>query len=237
MKKILLLAPLLILFLCAPTLAVDVRFNTNTAQAQPAKPCPAGVNCDPFNTQGTTPAKPPVVTAEPVAPVVNITWPKVEPDGSINWLGWTFATIGGLLTLLFGKQAFKPAPVPVAPVPSEDASTNVSTIHDVVKDVFSRLHGGGSLINDPNLRVIVDQALLTAVQSGVPGEILKTGAGFIPGAGGIAGMVEPLVRKAVIDLLQQRAGGQGAQGQGAAGEVDVVALLKKLINDQQQPKS
>lgn len=62
---------------------------------------------------------------------------------------------------------------------------------------------------------MIDQAVLKAVESGIPSGLVRTGLGAIPGVGGLASGLEPLIRKAVIDVLKHRIGD---------GEVDVTGL-------------
>lgn len=53
---------------------------------------------------------------------------------------------------------------------------------------------------------MLDAALLRAVQSGVPGTLIQSGASLIPGVGPAAAGLEPLLRQAVIDILQRQHG-------------------------------
>lgn len=151
--------------------------------------------------QATPPAPTPIVTPPTVTPqtpaVVPAGTPVVVqvPAAGRDIHSWIQTTLIGILTILFGKVALFPA--------KNGAPTlDHSKVGDIVKAALSG--SGSSAITDPALRDAVDVALLRAVQSGIPGTALQTGLSLIPGAGPFATTLEPMVRKIVIDVLQQK---------------------------------
>jgi len=159
------------------------------------------VNPDPFkvNPPVVVPTPPPVVT--PVvtpAPVVVTTQPTTF-QGEI--LQWIWAALGALITGLLGKIAFKPPALPGA-VSAPTAPAIAAAV-----------------VDQPGFRDNIERALLKAVESGIPGRIVQTGLGTIPVVGGLAGNLEPLIRKIVLDTLRKRVGG---------GEVDLTPEIDEV---------
>jgi hypothetical protein len=46
--------------------------------------------------------------------------------------------------------------------------------------------------------------MLQVIQSGIPGQAIQTGFSLVPGASPFVNLLEPVIRKQVIDFLQQQ---------------------------------
>jgi hypothetical protein len=114
--------------------------------------------------------------AEAVSPII-VPAPvvNVEPPPSNDFFNWLWTAIAAIFTGSVGKLAFWPP--------------------------GSKLSG---LKLTPEMRAAIDAAAIRAVDSGIPGQVLTAGAGFIPGAGGIVGMLEPMARRAARAALDER---------------------------------
>lgn len=159
------------------------------------------------------PTQPPVVVNMPAAPVP-------EKNGLIDWI---HTALLGLLTAIGGKLAFKLPEMPGA------AKLDHSKVQDIVASVLNP-EKAASIIKDPNLKASVDLALFKAIQSGIPGQALQTGLSFVPGAGPIVTTVEPIVRKIVLDILQQEKSGATLDPNAVHAETDnrITSILDML---------
>jgi hypothetical protein len=119
-------------------------------------------------------------------PVIVTTPVPPPPTLQSEILQWVWAAIGALFTAILGKFAIKPPAIP-------GVATKIDASH-------------------PDIRNLVDQALIKAIETGVPGGLVRTGLGAIPVVGGAAGLAEPLIRKIVLAELRKRT---------ASGEIDI----------------
>jgi hypothetical protein len=133
---------------------------------------------------------PPVVTVNPSAPVVNL--PSDPGNPWLPTLLWVWTALGSVFAASGVKQAFWPS-----------AQTTLTTVATDAQAVQGKLTDILKKIKDPATRDTIDSILLRAVQSGIPGTALQTGASLIPGVGPIASQVEPIVRQLVIDQLSK----------------------------------
>ncbi len=170
-------------FLAAMLAICIIVLTTHAAGAQATNP-------DPFNRervgQGTTTTPVPVVVTAPATPA--------EP----GLQSWIHTALLAIIAAIGGKLAFK--------LPAMPGGSNVgaSKINDIVAAALNPANAG-SILKDHDLKASVDVAMLKAIQSGIPGQALQTGLSFIPGAGPIAANLEPMLRKIVEDVLEQRA--------------------------------
>jgi hypothetical protein len=81
-----------------------------------------------------------------------------------------------------------------------------------------RGEGRGLARLTPEARAAIDQAALTGIQSGVPGQALQAAAGLIPGLAGIAAIVEPMARRAAAEMVAQRLATNQALSGSASGQ-------------------
>jgi hypothetical protein len=138
-------------------------------------------------TDTTTPA--PVVVTVPPAQSTN--------DKIRSWVHTAFA---GILTAIVGWQGINlPATINSAAAPKADQTT----VSNIVQSVFDPQNAAARL-KDPQVKAQFDAAMYQIVSSGVPGQLLQSGLGLIPGASPIVSVVEPIARKAVADFLQQQ---------------------------------
>jgi len=148
-------------------------------------------NPDPFNVNRNQAT--PVPTPQPTPVVVTVPAPPAPPANDLRaWLH------SALLTFLTGIAGWLGIKLPSTLKGNKGADQ--SNIKDVVE---SLVHG--SVIKDPDLKAKVDLALYQAIQSGVPGQALQAGLGLIPGAAPFVTTLEPMLRKVVLDVLQERA--------------------------------
>lgn len=156
-----------------------------------------GVNPDPFNVKpgpAPAPAPGPMVVPE-IKPVFNF------PAQGDSWMSILWAAIGAIATTLFGKVAIWGVPLQSGGTAS--TPTDHKTLEQIVTSV---IHPDGDSGLDPALRAKIDGIALRVIQSGIPGMAIQTGAGFIPGAGGIVAKFEPMLRHLVEERLNQRLG-------------------------------
>ena len=191
-----------------PTFYIDPIAEGKFIQAQATNP-------DPFNTQRRQQQVQATPTQE-VAPIVVHSAAPSSPLGSglIEWI-WTALGGGGILAML--KNAF---------MPTKQANIDLSS--NKIVDIFNAiLHQNSSVIDDPNIRQVVDKLLLQVVQSGVPGQAIQAGASLIPGVGPLAATIEPIVRQKVIELL----GGKIGQSPIPVATDDRFARIEKVVGD------
>jgi hypothetical protein len=145
------------------------------------------INEEPSMTDTTTPA--PVVVTVPPAQSTN--------DKIRSWVHTAFA---GILTAIVGWQGINlPATINSAAAPKADQTT----VSNIVQSVFDPQNAAARL-KDPQVKAQFDAAMYQIVSSGVPGQLLQSGLGLIPGASPFVSVVEPIARKAVADFLAQQ---------------------------------
>jgi hypothetical protein len=88
--------------------------------------------------------------------------------------------------------------------------------------------GGGLPKLTPEARAGIDAAAGRFIESGIPGQALQAGAGFVPGLGGIAALVEPMARRAALEFVAQREAANRAAGT-AAGAINPDPLIPATI--------
>lgn len=104
----------------------------------------------------------------------------VAPAPQSDIISYIWAALGAIITGLLGKIAFKPPALPSS-TPVVDPS-------------------------HPDIRDAIDRAVLKAIETGLPGQLVRTGLGAIPGVGGLAAQLEPVIRRVVTDVIEQRLG-------------------------------
>lgn len=158
-----------------------------------------GVNPDPFNPKPTAEQAPPTPPAPTNNKPVVVNMPPAPKLGD-GWLEWVWTLLGGIFASLFGINVLQNR---------QAGQVTHTSVDDVLRQVLSP--GGSTLIQDPQLKAIVDTALIQIIQSGVPGKAIQTGLSAIPGVGPLAAQLEPVLRKIVLDVLaQQSKGGASA---------------------------
>lgn len=162
--------------LLAPSLALAKAKDIPLPRPSPVKMAyaQAAVNPDPFKVNPQPQPQP--QATQPVQPVVVTAAAPASMWGDAIQGIW--ALLGTIITALLGKIAFKPPAIPTA-TPVIDAT-------------------------HPDFHAAIDQALLRLVQTGLPGQALQTGLGLVPGVGGLAGALEPMLRKVVTDVLERK---------------------------------
>lgn len=132
------------------------------------------------------PSMPDTTTQPPV--IVNMPPPQTTNKTVRDWVHTAFY---GLLTAIAGWAGINlPSTITAATTPKIDPPAIVSTI-----------------TKDPQFKNDVAGIILQIVQSGVPGQAIQTGVGLIPGGAPFAGL-EPILRRVVIDALQQQQNSQ-----------------------------
>ncbi len=209
MKK-LLLATLLLAFI-SPTEAANKKVTMNIPLPRPipvekiyvadkgdlfAKPTFIAQNPDPFKTQ---PGSQVQVPNPPTGSPININVPPINMPHTDNFIQYLWMVLAGLLGTLFGIPQLKNA------------------------------FGGQkldlkSLIQSPDFHRVIDQAILDAVDSGLPGQIVKQ----IPGIG----IFEPLIHQAVEGILKKKLaeGAIGGAAPAPAMPADFFDKLKDIID-------
>lgn len=142
------------------------------------------------STPSPMPVQPPVVVTTTQAPA---------PTTNQSIRNWVHTAFYGVLTAIAGVVGIQ---LPATLKPASPALDQV-TINNVVAAAVNP-QSAGLLLKDPNLKAAVDIALLQAIQSGVPGQLIQGGAGLIPGAAPFAATLEPILRKIIIDVMEQK---------------------------------
>ncbi len=209
MKK-LLLATLLLAFI-SPTEAANKKVAMSIPLPRPipvekvyvaekgdlfVPPARIAQNPDPFKTQ---PGQTVQVPNPPAGSPINIHVPPNPQPEQSNFIQYLWMTLAGLLGTLFGIPQLKNA------------------------------FGGQkldlkSLIQSPDFHRVIDQAILDAVDSGLPGQIVKQ----IPGIG----IFEPLIHQAVEGILKKKLAEGAIAPVGAAPTMppDFFEKLKDIID-------
>lgn len=168
---------LAIALLCAPSIALAKTKEVPLPRPSPVRLAALHV------VQAVNPdpfkVQPQPTTTTPITTTQPVT--VVTAPQSDGILSWVWAALGAIITGLLGKIAFKPPALPSS-TPAIDAS-------------------------HPDIRALIDQVLLRAIQTGLPGQAIQTGASLIPGIGGLAGALEPMLRKIVTEALEKKIGG------------------------------
>lgn len=92
--------------------------------------------------------------------------------------------------------------------------------------------GGGLPKLTPEARAGIDAAAIRAIESGLPGQGITAAAGLVPGLAGIAGLVEPIARRAALEMLAQREAVNRAGAGTVAGALNPDPLIgAALLNE------
>ena len=168
-------------------------------------------NPDPFLQRN------PIQAQSSQQPIV-VQTPSQQNFGS-SWIEWIWTALGGGGILAMLKNAF---------MPTKQSTPDLSS--NKVVDIFNAiLHQNSSVIDDPNIRQVVDKLLLQVVQSGIPGQAIQTGASLIPGVGPLASTLEPFIRQKVIEVLQGKVGAVPVATDTSSG--DRIGRLEKVVGD------
>lgn len=162
------------------------------ASAQFPKPRPAAAPAQAAPAEAAAPAPPPAGTVAP--PVVNAQVSLPPATGMDELKSWLNTLFGGLIAALLAKIGFRPSAPVAAGAPAMPAG---------VATVLTKL-------NDPSTLAGLEAIGLKVVQTGIPGQLLQSGASLIPGVGPFAAQLEPMLRKIVIDALSAKQGGASA---------------------------
>ena len=181
---------------------------TATVQVADSFPMP---NPMPIATSPTNPEWPPVPVQtnpqpfppQPVQPtpqqppiVVQAPPPVAIPKTDDSWISWILTALAGLFTTIFG----------------------IRTAGDFRKPKIGELDVG-VIVSNPDFRRRVDEVLLRAIQTEIPGRLV----GQIPGVGAF----EPLIRRVATEVLESRIREHG--GQPASQTPDSSAAIGRLI--------
>jgi len=151
-------------------------------------------NPDPFNTRRVAQGEATPVPTPVTAPVVVATPAPTPIQFDNNTIHTVFY---GIITAILGWIGIK------LPAMMKPSGVGANNINDIVAAALNP-QNAGTILKDPDLKAAVDVALLKAIQSGIPGQAIQTGLGFIPGAGPLASTFEPMIRSLVEDIVQKR---------------------------------
>ncbi len=155
-------------------------------------------------------SEPPVVNVP--APVVNVAPPvvNVAPTLSTAPATWweefkTSATpvLLSLITMILAWRGYTKTTPPVVVA----APSNLGQLVDgLPAEASMLLRLRDKVVNNPDILARVDEALLAAVSTGIPGKVVQTGFSAIPvpGAGIAGGFAQPLLEKAFVKFLESR---------------------------------
>jgi hypothetical protein len=152
----------------------------------------------------------PVVNVAP--PTVNVAPPQVNVSPTLStapatwWEEFkTSATpvLLSLITMILAWRGYTKTPVVGGVVAAP------SVMGPLVNSLPAETHLLLQLrdkVTDPSLLAKVDEALLAAVGTGIPGRVFQTGISAIPvpGAGVAGGFAQPLLEKAFVKFLESR---------------------------------
>lgn len=134
-------------------------------------------------------------TSSSVPPVVVTMPPAPQKTTAETARGWLHTIFGGLLTAL-GLGVGVQLPSKLTPAAGPSPAAIETTVKNEVGATVSP--------DNPQFKAAAQAVILQLAQSGTLGQIIQTGAGFVPGASGPVNLIEPIVRKQFIDFLQQQ---------------------------------
>ncbi len=134
------------------------------------------INPDPFNVN-RTPQIMPTPVPQPTPVVVQ------APPAETKATDWGSLGLSGIIAALLSKLAFWPK-----------AGTKTPAVLGGLPEI------------DPHLKTTIENAALSLIKSGQPGEAIKIGLSLIPGAGPIVNMLEPAFRAISIKFIEDRIG-------------------------------
>ncbi len=152
----------------------------------------------------------PVVNVAP--PVVNVAPPQVTVSptlsaGPATWLeeikSWLIPILLGWIGIAVTKGVVKPPVTPYVSVPSTATAVGADGL-PAEAGLLLKLRD--KIGDHPDIKARIDEALLAAVSTGIPGRVVQTGFSAIPvpGAGIAGGFAQPLLEKAFVKFLESR---------------------------------
>jgi hypothetical protein len=202
-----------------PAKAVYAQSGFNSSVRKPSVP-PTTAQVDPPPPPSPAPIvnniQPPAVNVQPpvvnvAPPVVNVAPPAVtvSPTLSTAPTTWweefkTSATpvLLSLITAILAWRGYTKTPIVGGVVATPSI---VGPLVDGLPAEASLLLRLRDKIGDPDFKAKIDEALLAAVSTGIPGKLVQGGLSAIPVAGPVVGgFAQPLLEKAFVKFLESR---------------------------------